>query len=177
MEVETLEQLREALEAGADIIMLDNMPTETMREAVRLVAGRALTEASGNMGDKTDAELRAVAETGVELISIGALTHSVRALDISLKFSWTEQGQGIKPRTEMTIYQTTTRRRPTRASLRCQIPHGSGRDGAFQHNTSQRGSNAQTPAACRMWARRTRFRISPMSPSIQTVCRRISGGQ
>ena len=88
VEVETLEQLREALEAGADIIMLDNMPTETMREAVRLVAGRALTEASGNMGDKTDAELRAVAETGVELISIGALTHSVKALDISLKFSW-----------------------------------------------------------------------------------------
>ena len=88
VEVETLEQLREALEAGADIIMLDNMPMETMREAVRLVAGRALTEASGNMGDKTDAELRAVAETGVDLISIGALTHSVKALDISLKFSW-----------------------------------------------------------------------------------------
>ncbi len=88
VKVETLEQLREALEAGADIIMLDNMPTETMREAVRLVAGRALTEASGNMGDKTDAELRAVAETGVDLISIGALTHSVKALDISLKFSW-----------------------------------------------------------------------------------------
>ena len=88
VEVETLEQLREALEAGADIIMLDNMPTEMMREAVRLVAGRALTEASGNMGDKTDAELRAVAETGVDLISIGALTHSVKALDISLKFSW-----------------------------------------------------------------------------------------
>lgn len=88
VEVETLEQLREALEAGADIIMLDNMPTEMMREAVRLVVGRALTEASGNMGDKTDAELRAVAETGVDLISIGALTHSVKALDISLKFSW-----------------------------------------------------------------------------------------
>lgn len=88
VEVETLEQLEEALDAGADIIMLDNMPTETMREAVRLVAGRALTEASGNMGDKTDAELRAVAETGVDLISIGALTHSVKALDISLKFSW-----------------------------------------------------------------------------------------
>ena len=88
VEVETLEQLREALEDGADIIMLDNMPTEMMREAVRLVAGRALTEASGNMGDKTDAELRAVAETGVDLISIGALTHSVKALDISLKFSW-----------------------------------------------------------------------------------------
>ena len=88
VEVETLEQLEEALEAGADIIMLDNMPTEKMREAVRAVGGRALTEASGNMGDKTDAELRAVAETGVDLISIGALTHSVRALDVSLKFAW-----------------------------------------------------------------------------------------
>ena len=88
VEVETLEQLREALEAGADIVMLDNMPLEMMREAVRCVQGRALVEASGNMGDKTDAELRAVAETGVDLISIGALTHSVRALDISLKFSW-----------------------------------------------------------------------------------------
>ena len=88
VEVETLEQLREALNAGADIVMLDNMPLEMMREAVRCVQGRALVEASGNMGDKTDAELRAVAETGVDLISIGALTHSVRALDISLKFSW-----------------------------------------------------------------------------------------
>ena len=86
VEVETLEQLREALAAGADIIMLDNMSVEDMREAVRIVNGRALTEASGNMGDKSDAELRAVAETGVDLISIGALTHSVRALDISLKF-------------------------------------------------------------------------------------------
>ena len=66
--------------------MLDNMSVEDMREAVRIVNGRALTEASGNMGDKSDAELRAVAETGVDLISIGALTHSVRALDISLKF-------------------------------------------------------------------------------------------
>ena len=83
VEVETLEQLREALAAGADIIMLDNMSVEDMREAVRIVDGRALTEASGNMGDKSDAELRAVAETGVDLISIGALTHSVRALDIS----------------------------------------------------------------------------------------------
>ena len=86
VEVETLKQLREALAAGADIIMLDNMSVEDMREAVRIVNGRALTEASGNMGDKSDAELRAVAETGVDLISIGALTHSVRALDISLKF-------------------------------------------------------------------------------------------
>jgi nicotinate-nucleotide pyrophosphorylase (carboxylating) len=62
--------------------MLDNMTTEAMAEAVRLIAGRALTEASGNMGDR---DLREVAETGVDYISIGGLTHSVRALDISLK--------------------------------------------------------------------------------------------
>ena len=83
VEVETLEQVREAVEAGADIIMLDNMSNEMMRESVAIVAGKALTEASGNMGEK---DLRAVAETGVDLISIGALTHSVKALDISLKF-------------------------------------------------------------------------------------------
>ncbi len=83
VEVETMEQLREALDAGADIIMLDNMTNDMMREAVAIVDGRALTEASGNMGDR---DLRAVAECGVDLISIGALTHSVRALDISLKF-------------------------------------------------------------------------------------------
>ena len=83
VEVETLEQLEEALAVKADIIMLDNMSLEMMREAVRRTDGRALLEASGNMGDK---DLRAVADTGVDLISIGALTHSVRALDISLKF-------------------------------------------------------------------------------------------
>ncbi|MDR1328726.1 MAG: carboxylating nicotinate-nucleotide diphosphorylase [Oscillospiraceae bacterium] len=83
VETETLEQVSEALSSGADIIMLDNMTTETMAEAVRLIAGRALTEASGNMGDR---DLREVAETGVEFISVGGLTHSVRALDISLKF-------------------------------------------------------------------------------------------
>lgn len=83
VEVETLDQLREALAAGADIIMLDNMDNAMMREAVEIVGGKALTEASGNMGDR---DLRAVAECGVDLISIGALTHSVRALDISLKF-------------------------------------------------------------------------------------------
>ena len=81
-------EVEEALAAGADIVMLDNMPLDKMREAVRIAGGRALTEASGNMGDKTDAELRAVAETGVDFISIGALTHSVKALDISLKFDW-----------------------------------------------------------------------------------------
>ena len=83
VEVETMDQLREALAAGADIIMLDNMDNDMMREAVAIVDGRALTEASVNMGDR---DLRAVAEFGVDLISIGALTHSVRALDISLKF-------------------------------------------------------------------------------------------
>ncbi len=85
VEVETFDQLREALEAGADIIMLDNMSNEDMKKAVEIVGGRALTEASGNMGEK---DLREVALTGVDLISIGALTHSVRALDISLKFKF-----------------------------------------------------------------------------------------
>ena len=83
VEVETIGELKEALDAKADIIMLDNMSNEMMRESVAIVAGKALTEASGNMGEK---DLRAVAETGVDLISIGALTHSVKALDISLKF-------------------------------------------------------------------------------------------
>ena len=86
VEVENFAQLDEALSAGADIIMLDNMTIEDMRRAVKTVNGRALTEASGNMGDKTPEQLRVVAETGVDFISIGALTHSVRALDISLKF-------------------------------------------------------------------------------------------
>jgi len=83
VETETIGEVREALDAGADVIMLDNMDNATMREAVELIAGRALTEASGNMGER---DLRAVAETGVDFISIGALTHSVRSLDISLKF-------------------------------------------------------------------------------------------
>ena len=83
VEVESFEELNEALEAGADIIMLDNMNCEDMTKAVQIVAGRALTEASGNMGDRNLSE---VAACGVDLISIGALTHSVRALDISLKF-------------------------------------------------------------------------------------------
>ena len=82
VEVETKEQLAEALDAGADIIMLDNMSNDLMRECVGIVAGRALVEASGNMGEKS---LREVAETGVD-ISIGALTHTVKAADISLKF-------------------------------------------------------------------------------------------
>ena len=83
VETETIEQVEEALTAGADIIMLDNMTVETMKKAIEITAGRAITEASGNMGER---DLRAVAETGVDYISIGALTHSVKALDISLKF-------------------------------------------------------------------------------------------
>jgi nicotinate-nucleotide pyrophosphorylase (carboxylating) len=83
VETETIEQVAQALEAGADIIMLDNMTTPQMAEAVRLIGGRALTEASGNIGDR---DVAAVAGTGVDIISIGALTHSVREMDISLKF-------------------------------------------------------------------------------------------
>jgi len=83
VETETLEQVKEALDAGADIIMLDNMPPEKMAEAVMLINGRAVTEASGNMGER---DLKTIAETGVDYISVGALTHSVKALDISLKF-------------------------------------------------------------------------------------------
>ena len=84
VETETLDEVREALAAGADVIMLDNMDNDRMREAVGIIAGRAVVEASGNMGDR---DLRAVAETGVDVISIGALTHCVRSSDISLKFN------------------------------------------------------------------------------------------
>lgn len=80
VETTTLEQVQEAIDAGADIIMLDNMDTETMKKGVELIAGRAKVEASGNM---TLERLREVAATGVDFISIGALTHSVSALDIS----------------------------------------------------------------------------------------------
>jgi nicotinate-nucleotide pyrophosphorylase (carboxylating) len=81
VEAESLEQVRAALAAGTDIIMLDNMGLEEMRQAVQLIGGRAITEASGGI---TLENVRAVAETGVDLISIGALTHSAKALDISL---------------------------------------------------------------------------------------------
>jgi len=82
IEVESIEQAREALSAGADIIMLDNMNLDDMKLVVGLAQGRALIEASGGI---TLDNVRAVAETGVDLISIGALTHSVKALDISLE--------------------------------------------------------------------------------------------
>jgi len=84
VEVETFAQVGEALKSGADIIMLDNMSLEDMTTAVGMINGKALVEASGNMGDR---DLREVAMTGVDLISIGALTHTVRAMDISLRFT------------------------------------------------------------------------------------------
>lgn len=89
LEVETsnLAEVEEAVRYGADIIMLDNMDNDTMREAVGLIAGRARTEASGNM---TLERLRSVAETGVDYISVGALTHSVTAMDISMNFLLTQ---------------------------------------------------------------------------------------
>lgn len=83
VEVEDLDMLDEALSCGVDIVMLDNMSIEEMIKAVGRVGGRAVVEASGNMGEK---DLAKVAATGVDLISVGALTHSVRAMDISLKF-------------------------------------------------------------------------------------------
>lgn len=85
IEVETrnLEEVAEAVAAGADIVLLDNMDNATLRRAVELVAGRARTEASGGVSLET---VRAIAETGVDLISVGALTHSVRAADISMLF-------------------------------------------------------------------------------------------
>ncbi|OGN90726.1 MAG: nicotinate-nucleotide diphosphorylase (carboxylating) [Chloroflexi bacterium RBG_13_48_17] len=82
VEVKTPEEAIQAAEAGADIIMLDNMNLKDMRQAVQLVKGRALIEASGGI---TLENVRAVAETGVDRISIGALTHSPKALDISLE--------------------------------------------------------------------------------------------
>ncbi|NLN54920.1 MAG: carboxylating nicotinate-nucleotide diphosphorylase [Clostridiales bacterium] len=82
VEAENLDMLREAMSAGADIVMLDNMTNGEMKKAAEIAAGRVLLEASGNMGDKN---LVDVAKTGVDIISIGALTHSVKVLDISLK--------------------------------------------------------------------------------------------
>jgi nicotinate-nucleotide pyrophosphorylase (carboxylating) len=82
VEADTVEQARQAAEAGADLILLDNMPPAMLREAVAAVGGRARLEASGGITLET---LRAVAATGVDYISVGALTHSVRALDVSLE--------------------------------------------------------------------------------------------
>lgn len=82
VEVGNLEQLREALELGVEIIMLDNMSCEDMAKAVEITNGRAKLEASGNVTAET---IRKIAETGVDIISLGALTHSVKAFDISMK--------------------------------------------------------------------------------------------
>ncbi|MDE5728686.1 MAG: carboxylating nicotinate-nucleotide diphosphorylase [Clostridia bacterium] len=82
VECENLEMCREAVEAGADIIMLDNMTVADMKAAVKLIAGRALTECSGNV---TRENVKNIAETGVDFVSSGALTHSAPILDLSLK--------------------------------------------------------------------------------------------
>lgn len=82
IEVETLEQVKEAVEAGADIIMLDNMTPEVMKQAVELINGRAQTECSGNITKKNIQKIR---EIGVDFVSSGALTHSAPILDISMK--------------------------------------------------------------------------------------------
>lgn len=81
VEAKTLDQVREALDAGADIIMLDNMSPEDMAQAVQMVAGRAVLEASGNM---TPQRARQAAMAGVQVISVGSITHSPRAMDISM---------------------------------------------------------------------------------------------
>ena len=82
IEVETMEQVKEAVEAGADIIMLDNMTPEMMKEAVELIAGRAQTECSVIF---TKENIAKILETGVDFVSSGALTHSAPILDISMK--------------------------------------------------------------------------------------------
>ncbi len=82
VEVEDLAGLREAIEAGADVVLLDNMSCDMMTRAVKIAAGRVMTEASGNVSLENVAE---VAETGVDIVSVGALTHSVPAVDLSLE--------------------------------------------------------------------------------------------
>lgn len=82
VETRTLDEVKEALSAGADIIMLDNMSNETMAEAVKIVDSKALLEASGNL---TKERIHSVAQLGVDILSIGALTHSVEAFDISMR--------------------------------------------------------------------------------------------
>ncbi|MNE67753.1 Nicotinate-nucleotide pyrophosphorylase [carboxylating] [compost metagenome] len=84
IEVESLDELKEALDAGADIIMLDELSLDDMREAVRLNGGKAKLEASGGV---TESTLRVIAETGVDYISIGAMTKDVKAVDLSMRLS------------------------------------------------------------------------------------------
>ena len=84
VEVDTLAQLQDALTAGVDIVLLDNMTPEQLKEAVRLVNGRAVTEASGSI---TKANALAIAESGVNLMSVGWITHSAPCLDLGLDFN------------------------------------------------------------------------------------------
>jgi len=86
LEVDTLDQLRDGLAAGVDVVLLDNMPPPVLREAVTMVAGRAVTEASGGVSLAT---VRAIAESGVDVISVGALTHSAPVLDVALDLQMT----------------------------------------------------------------------------------------
>lgn len=83
IEVDTLDQLAEVMEVGADVVMLDNMPPDILRQAVKIIDGRAISEASG--GVNLDS-VKAIAETGVDMISVGALTHSAPILDLGLDF-------------------------------------------------------------------------------------------
>ena len=93
IEVTSLDELQQALAAGADVVLLDNMDVPTMAEAVRLTAGRALLEASGGITLDT---IAAIAATGVDLISVGALTHSAPSLDVSLDFDVRDAGRGTR---------------------------------------------------------------------------------
>jgi nicotinate-nucleotide pyrophosphorylase (carboxylating) len=99
VECESLDMVREALDCGVEIIMFDNMDLDEMREALKLVAGRAMTEASGGINETT---IVPIAETGVDIISVGDLTHTVKAVDISLDV------QDIKPSALRTIERLRT---------------------------------------------------------------------
>jgi nicotinate-nucleotide pyrophosphorylase (carboxylating) len=94
VECETFDQIREALDCGVEVIMFDNMDLDEMREGLKIVNGRAMVEASGGINEST---IVAVAETGVDVISVGDLTHSIRAVDISLDV------KDIKPSAQRTI--------------------------------------------------------------------------
>lgn len=87
VEVTTLHEVREAIDAGADILLLDNMSPEEMSEAIRMIKGKCLTEASGGVNLNN---VKAIAKTGVDFISVGAITHSIKALDISLEVGLAE---------------------------------------------------------------------------------------
>ena len=87
VETTTLDEVKQALEAGADIIMLDNMEIDQIRKAVALIDGKAVIEVSGNV---TDARLTRLALAGADIISVGALTHSARCVDLSMRITGTD---------------------------------------------------------------------------------------